>query len=91
MPLYDPDRAVDLDPRDAVHAVHTFLEGCRRWAEEVEIPKRLERVREGKSPEEAAKLHAWVAYLRFTEHARQELVEGKLDHWFGGEKGAAPG
>lgn len=82
MPLYDPEHRARPAPRDAVCVVHDFLRRCRQWAAEKEIPKRLERVADGLQTEEAAKLHAWVAYLRFTEHALAELEAGKLDHWF---------
>ncbi len=82
MPLFNPAHRPALAPQDAVAAVHDFLQRCQHWAAEIEIPKRLQRVEEDLQTEDAAKLHAWVAYLRFTEHALGELEAGKLDHWF---------
>ena len=85
MALYRPDAPPPGDPAQSVAAVHDFLRRCAQWAREVEIPKRLDRVGEGADPAEAAKLHEWVAYLRFTEHTLRELEAGELDHWFTGE------
>ena len=82
MPLYNADRRPEISPEAAAHAVHGFLLRCRAWAVEKEIPKRLQRVEETSDPAEAAKLHEWIAYLRFTEHAIGELEQGELDHWF---------
>lgn len=82
MPLYDPDRRADVPPELAAQAVHDFLQRCRQWAADVEIPKRLDRVAQGLEAAEAAKLHEWIAYLKFTEHALAELERGELDHWF---------
>lgn len=82
MPLYDPERAPDVAPEDAVAVVHDFLRRCRDWAVEREIPKRLHRVAEGQEPAEAAKLHEWIAWRRYVEHALQELEAGTLDSWF---------
>lgn len=84
MPLYDPDRTVDLDPRDAVRVAHDFMIRCRDWAVEREIPKRLQRAADGLDPDDAASLHAWIAWMRFCEHAIQELEDGTLDPWFTG-------
>ena len=82
MPLYEPGRPVGADPRDQVATVHRFLHQCRDWATEREIPKRADRVRAGAGAEEAAKLHAWVAYRDFLDHALRELEAGQLDAWF---------
>ena len=82
MSLYDPARKPQVDPADAVLVVHEFLERCRAWAVEREIPKRLQRVAQDADPAEAGKLHEWVAYARFVEHAMKELREGALDDWF---------
>lgn len=82
MPLYDPNRRVDVAPEDQAAVVMAFLERCRKWALEEEIPKRTARVAEGMDPAEAAKLHGWVTYLRFTEHAMREVEDGTLDAWF---------
>ena len=86
MPLYDPNHQPRLAPADALSTVHTFLQRCRQWALEQEIPQRLEKVRSGLQPQEAAKLHEWIAYLRFVEHTLHELEAGTLDHWFSGSK-----
>lgn len=82
MPLYDPSREVAVDAVDAVAVVHAFLRRCARWAEEREIPRRLEELASDPDPDRAAKLHAWISYLRFTEHTLRELEDGTLDGWF---------
>src|SRR5690606_22469330 len=82
MPLYQPDRDPRVDPEDAVVIVHRFLERCHAWAEEREIPKRIERVAADRDLDASGRLHAWIAWLRFTEHALRELETGKLDSWF---------
>lgn len=84
MPLYDPDHEPQVAAEDAVVVVHRFLEQVRQWAQEREIPKRLARVEADLDPGEAAKLHGWITYLRFTEHALGELEDGTLDGWFTG-------
>jgi hypothetical protein len=81
MALYDPQRTPRVAPEDAVLVVRDFLQRCRRWAER-EIPRRLEQVAADGRPETAAKLHAWIAYVQFTDHALRELETGQLDHWF---------
>lgn len=83
MALYDPARQPDVDPADAVAVVHRFLEQVRAWALTREIPRRTATVSADLDPVEAGKLHAWIAYLRFTEHALKELEDGTLDGWFG--------
>ncbi|MCB9665867.1 MAG: hypothetical protein H6732_17305 [Alphaproteobacteria bacterium] len=83
MTLYDPTRPAEVDPADAVLVVHDFLTRVRTWCEEQEIPKRLARVAQSQAPADAASLHAWLTYLRFTEHALAELEDGTLDRWFG--------
>lgn len=83
MALYDPTREPDVTPEDAVLVVRAFLQRCARWAEEREIPRRLDELGEVADPGRAAELHAWIAYLRFTEHAIRELEDGTLDGWFG--------
>jgi hypothetical protein len=80
--LYDPERVPEVDPRDAIVVVHRFLRRCRDWGRDREIPARIERVRTHPTPDEAAKLHAWAAWVAFTEHALGELEGGDLDHWF---------
>ena len=85
MPLFDPDREVAVAPEDAVHVVHDFLLRCRAWAIEREIPKRLQRVEADQDPAEAAKLHGWITWRRFCEHALREIEDGTLDAWFDGD------
>lgn len=80
-PFYDPDHAPSIDGRDAAAVVHRFLVRCRAWGADREVPARLERVRNHPVPEEAAKLHAWVAWVAFVDHALRELESGKLDDW----------
>jgi hypothetical protein len=80
MPLFDRARPVAVAPADQAAVVHAFLEKCRDWASDREIPKRLAVAAE--SPEAAAKLHAWVAYRAFVEHALREVEDGTLDAWF---------
>lgn len=82
MALYDPEREPAVEPADAAAVVHAFLVKARAWAIEREIPKRIERVREGHDMGEAAQLHAWVAWQRFVEHTLREIEDGTLDHWF---------
>jgi hypothetical protein len=88
MPLYQPENPPPINPRAAAHAVHNFLTRCRAWALEREIPKYRELVEQTNDPAEAAKLHEWITYLRFTEHAIAELERGELDHWFTRSDGA---
>jgi hypothetical protein len=80
--LFDPERDPEVDPRDAIVVVHRFLQRCRDWGRDREIPVRIERVRANPTPDEAARLHAWAAWVAFTEHALRELERGDLDHWF---------
>lgn len=82
MPLYDPDHSPTVAPEDAIAVVHEFLGFCRAWATEREIPRRLERVESNLEPADVAALHQWVTWMRFTEHALEELENGTLDHWF---------
>lgn len=91
MPLFDPQAKPEVTPAAAAHAAHAFLSRCRDWARDREIPDRLERVEVSKDPLEAAKLHEWIAYLRFIEHTLAELEAGALDHWFLGASSAAGG
>jgi hypothetical protein len=82
MALYDPHRQPSVDPADAIVIVHAFLERCRRWAVDQEIPKRLRKVEETHDPADAARLHEWITWERFVEHAMTELRDGRLDDWF---------
>ena len=61
---------------------HRFLQRCRDWGRDKELPIRIERVRVNPTPDETARLHAWAAWVAFTEHALCELERGDLDHWF---------
>lgn len=81
-PLFQADAKPELDPASAAHAAHAFLMRCQAWAREREIPQRIERIAATPDPAEAAKLHAWIAYLQFTEHALHEIERGELDDWF---------
>jgi hypothetical protein len=80
--LYDPHTSPSASPEQQMLAVHTFLRQCRAWAEEREIPKRSRSAKGTESPESAAKLEAWLSYVRFLNHTIVELEEGSLDHWF---------
>jgi hypothetical protein len=82
VPLYDPDLDPDLPPEQAILAVRRFLLQARAWASEREIPRRAERVGAGAPHDEAAKLHAWVAWRDFIDRAVRELEDGTLDGWF---------
>jgi len=81
-PLYDPRTSPLASPEQQVLAVHTFLVQCRAWAEDREIPKHSLSAKDPKHPESAAKLEAWLSYVRFLNHTLVELEEGTLDHWF---------
>lgn len=82
MALYDPDHNPQVSPQDAAVVAHRFLTRCRDWARDREIPRRLEQVGEGLDPVAAGRLHAWVAWMRFCEHALTEIEDGTLDAWF---------
>ena len=81
-PLFDPSREPEVDPKDAVVVVHRFLQRCRDWGRDTELPVRIERVRVHPTPDEAARLPTRAAWVAFTEHALCELERGDLDHWF---------
>lgn len=85
MTLYDPTRPAQVEPADAVLVVHRFLQQVHAWCAEQEVPKRLTRVAQSQDPADAASLHAWITYQRFTEHALRELEDGTLDRWFAAE------
>lgn len=97
MALLDEARRADLaaEPGAASLAVEDFLRRCLHWARVVELPRRRQAAQDSEDPEVAMKLHAWLSYIRFTEHALEELRDGRLDHWFRpGEEtagGAQPG
>jgi hypothetical protein len=85
--LFDAERAAnppEIDPADAVIAVHRFLVRCRAWGAEREVPRLLARLGASPTPapEDAAKLHAWTSWVAFVDHALGELESGKLDPWF---------
>lgn len=81
-PLYDPARVPVVDPADAVAIAHAFASRCRAWATDREIPRRVAGLAAEPTQEAAAKLHAWVAWRDFLDHALAELEAGTLDHWF---------
>ena len=80
--LWQPDREVRVDPRDAVHVARAFLLRCRAWGADVEIPKKLVELAAEATPARAASLHAWTSWVAFVDHAVAELERGDLDHWF---------
>lgn len=69
-------------PEDAILAVHAFLERCRDFARDRELPSRIERIRTDPTPEHVAKLHQWTSWIAFVEHAVREIEDGRLDSWF---------
>lgn len=81
-PLWDPDRTPHVDPADAVAIAHDFASRCRAWAVEREIPRRAAGLAADPALDAAAKLHAWLAWRDFLDHALGELEAGTLDHWF---------
>jgi hypothetical protein len=82
-PLFDPARAAtEVDPRDAVVVVHRFLERCRAWGAERELPARLERLKAAPNLPDAAAVHEWVTWVAFVDHALAEIEGGALDDWF---------
>lgn len=91
MTLYDPHRRPAVEAADAICVAHDFLGRCRRWALDRELPSRVEKVKTDLRPEDAAKLHEWIAYLRFVEHTMRELEAGTLDDWFTAPGKGAPG
>jgi hypothetical protein len=80
--LYDPDREVRVDPRDAVHVARAFLLRCRAWGADDEIPRRVAELGREPTPAQVARLHAWTSWVAFLDHAVTELEQGDLDHWF---------
>lgn len=82
MTLFDPHRDVSVAPQDAVVIAHAFVEKCRQWALEREIPRRTQRLAAQHDPLEAEKLAAWRSYVTFLDHTLRELEDGTLDGWF---------
>ncbi len=82
MTLFQPERHPQVSPQDALAIVHRFVEQCRAWAVDKEIPKRLQRLTEDPNSDEGARLQAWISYREFLDHTLRELEEGTLDHWF---------
>ena len=82
-------RGPAASPEQAITSVHQFLERCRAWATEREIPKLMERLEASPTPDDAARLHQWTTWVAFLDHAVNELQEGTLDRWFpsSGEEG----
>lgn len=82
MPHFDRSHTPSATPAERAAIAHDFLVRCREWATEVELPKRRREALESDAPEAAAKLHQWLTWLAFTEHALAEIESGKLDPWF---------
>jgi hypothetical protein len=82
MSLYDPDRAADVAPDQAIVIAHRFVSFCKRWGETHGLPGALQRFGEDPTPERAAKLHAWASFSQFLDHTLRELEDGTLDAWF---------
>ncbi|MBX2797183.1 MAG: hypothetical protein KTR31_05930 [Myxococcales bacterium] len=80
-PLWDR-RGPPADPARAITSVHDFLERCRAWGTDRQIPELLERLQQAPSPTDAAKLHQWTTWVAFLDHALSELRDGTLDPWF---------
>ena len=70
-------------PEQAITTVHGFLERCRSWGTDREIPKLLARLSASATTSDAARLHQWTTWVAFLDHAIQELEDGTLDSWFG--------
>ncbi|TNE86394.1 MAG: hypothetical protein EP330_21885 [Deltaproteobacteria bacterium] len=84
MAHFDPEYTPDVSPADRAAIAHDFMKRCREWAVTVELPKRRQAVLDSDDPEAAAKLHQWLTWLAFTDHALGEIESGKLDPWFDG-------
>jgi len=80
--LFKPNYIPDISPEDALATAHLFLEFCRNWAAEKEIPERTQRFEASGNTDDATRIREWQIYLDFTEHAISELETGTLDHWF---------
>lgn len=76
-------RGPPAPPEQAIRSVHDFLERCRAWGTERELPKRLARFQADPDPANAASLHQWATWVAFLDHALAELEDGTLDSWFG--------
>lgn len=85
MTLFEPDRHPQVGAQDALAIVHRFVEQCRAWAVDKEIPKRLQRLADDPDASEGARLQAWITYRDFLDHTLRELEDGTLDHWFTSE------
>ena len=75
-------RGSTASAEQAITSVHQFLERCRTWGTEREIPKLLARLAEHATPSDASRLHEWTTWVAFVDHAMAELESGTLDHWF---------
>jgi hypothetical protein len=69
--LFDEPNAT-ATPAGSLRAAHHFVSQCIRWGE-AEITARAAA---GRPTAE------WESYVRFSQHAREELEAGTLDHWF---------
>ncbi len=73
--------APDVDLERRRRLVTRFLQRCRAWGVEREIPRTLDRLREEAVPAHAARLHQWTTWVAFLDHALGELDRGDLDAW----------
>ena len=81
-PLFKAAPPPEVEPTAAVHVAHAFIQRCRAWATERELPKRRAAAAVADDPAVVAKLHGWLTYVQFLEHTLKELEDGTLDHWF---------
>ena len=68
--------------RIGLHDLLRAFAAARSWEEDAQTTRDAAVRRLGEDLLEAAKLHEWVAYLRYTEIAIDEVEKGELDSWF---------
>lgn len=78
----EPRRADNLATAEAVVIATNFVRRCIAWAQSHGLPRAHDRWVAEPSAENLRKLDDWRAYIRFQEHALEELAAGKLDAWF---------
>jgi hypothetical protein len=78
----EPRRVFHVATADAVVIATNFVRRCIAWAHAHGLPRALARWEQEPSIENLRKLEDWRAYIRFQEHALEELAAGKLDAWF---------
>ena len=88
MAHFDPNVPPTGTPTQRAAIAHDFLQRCRTWALERELPRRRSAAQTSDDPADAAKLHQWLTWLAFTEHALAEIESGKLDPWFEEDAGS---